>query len=179
VHNPLVLRLVNTGFQILVGGIHISRCNQWTSLKSVPCVISSMTLLMVSATLDIVTTRIGSRADISAGCLWSGVDWICKGRQGTEFNLWSGYHFHCLLTMPGKLLCAKITHSSRVFSHTIDSGKLITTFSVTNWKSIATVTEEKVFPRLISSATCAPGISASRTHLLMMNRMDQTWCTKH
>jgi hypothetical protein len=38
------------------------------NLKSVPRVISSMTLVKVSATLDIVTTKIGSWADVRAGC---------------------------------------------------------------------------------------------------------------
>jgi len=80
--------------------------------------------------------------------------------------------------MPGKLLCAKITHSSRAFPHKMDSGNPITTFSVTNLQSIAAETEMKVFPRPISSSTGAPGISASQTHLLMINHMAQTWCAK-
>ena len=59
--------LVNAGVQILVDEIRISVCNKLTSLKSVPCVISLMTVLKVSATPGIVTTKIGSWADIRAG----------------------------------------------------------------------------------------------------------------
>jgi len=81
--------------------------------------------------------------------------------------------------MPGKLLCTKITHSSRVFPHKMDSGNPITTFSVTNLQSIAAATEVIVFPRLISSASSAPGISASETHLLTMNQITQNWSTKN
>jgi len=139
-----------------------SACNKLTSLKSVPCVISSITLLKVSATPGIVTTRIGSRAEISAGCPWGDVDWISNRQRGTEFNLWSRYHSRSSPTMPGKSLRAKSTHSSRVFLHKMDSGNPITTFSVTNLQSIAAATEVKVFPRPISSATSAPGISASQ-----------------
>ena len=56
----------------------------------------------------------------------------------------------------------------------MDSGNPITTFSVTDLQSIAAATEVKVFPRPMSSATCAPGISVSQTHLLTMNHMAQT-----
>jgi len=61
----------------------------------------------------------------------------------------------------------------------MDSGNPITTFSVTNFQSIAAATEVKVFPRPISSATSAPGISASQTQLLTMNQMAQTWCGRN
>jgi hypothetical protein len=156
-----------------------SACNKLTSLKSVQYVISLMTNLKVSATMSIVTTRIGSRVEISAGCPWGGVVWISNRRQGTEFNLWGRYHTHSSPTMPGKPLCAKITHSSRVFPHKMFSSNPITTFSVTNLQSIAAATEVKVFPRPISSATSALGISASQTHLLPMNQMAQTSRTKN
>jgi len=149
-------------------------CNKLTSLNSVQCVISSMTVVKVSATPGMVTTWIGSKADTSAGCPWGGVVWISNSWRGTEFNLWSGYHSHSSPTMLAKLLCAKITHSSRVFPHKMDSGNPITTFSVTDLQSIAAATEVKVFPRPMSSATCAPGISVSQTHLLTMNHMAQT-----
>jgi len=125
-----------------------------------------MTVLKVSATPGIVTTKIGSWADICAGCPWGGVVWISNWRRSTEYNLWSGYHSRSSPTMPGKLLSTKITHSLRVFPHKIDSGNPIMTFSGTNLQSIAAATEVKVFPRPISSATSAPGISASLTHLL-------------
>jgi len=49
--------------------------------------------------------------------LWGGVVCISNRWQGTEFNLWSEYHSHSSPTMPGKSLCAKITHSSRLFPH--------------------------------------------------------------
>ena len=78
-----------------------SGCKKLTSLKSVPCVISSMTVLKVSATPGIVTTKIGSWVDISAGCQCDRVVCISKWRRGTEFGLWSWYHSHSSLTMPG------------------------------------------------------------------------------
>jgi len=139
----------------------LSASHKLTSLKSVPCVISPMTVLEVSVTPVIVTTYLGSWADIHAGYLWGGVVCISNRRQGTEFNHWSRYQFCSSPTMPGKPLSAKITHSSRVFPHRMDSGNTITTFSFTNFQSITPATEVKVFPRPISSATSAPGISAS------------------
>ena len=122
---------------------------------------------------------IGSRAEISAGYVWGGVDWISNRQQGTEFNLWSGYHSHSLPRMLGKSFCAKITQSSRVFPHKMDSGNPLTTFQVTNLESIAAATEVKVFPRPISSTTSTPGISASQTHLLMKKQMAQIWCARN
>jgi len=156
-----------------------SACNRLTSLKSVPCVISSMTVLEVSATPGIVTTEIGSWANISAGCPWGGVVCISNRQRGTEFNLWSSYHSRSSPTMLWQSLCAKITHSTRVFPHRMDSGNPITTFGVTNLQRIAVATEVKVFPRPISSATSAPGISAFWTHLLTMNQMGHTWCARN
>jgi len=138
-----------------------------------------MTVLKVSAIPGIVTTKIGSWADISAGCPWGRVIWISNRRRETEFNLWSGYHSCSSPTLPGKSLSAKITHSSRVFLHKIDSGKLIGTFSVSSLQIIAAATKVKVFPRPISSATSARGISASHTHLLTMNQMAQTWYARN
>jgi hypothetical protein len=76
--------------------------------------------------------------------------------------------------MPGKSLCAKITHSSRVFPYKMDSGNLITTFSVTNLQINDAATKVIVFPIPISSATSAPGISASQTNHFTMNQMAQT-----
>ena len=152
-----------------------SVCNKLMSFKSVPCVNHSMTVLNMSATSGIVTTMISSSADTCAGCLFGGVDWISNTRQGTKFNFWSRYHSRPSPTMPGKLLCAKITHSSRVSPHQMDSGNPVTTFSVTNLQSMATATKVKVCPRPISSTTSASGILASETHLLTMNRMAQTW----
>jgi hypothetical protein len=76
-----------------------------------------MTLLKVSVTPGIVTTTICSKDEISAGWPWGGVDWIFNQQWGTEFNLWSRYHFHSSPTTLEKSLCANITHSSRVFPH--------------------------------------------------------------
>jgi len=138
-----------------------------------------MTVLTVSAIPGIVTTKIGSWADISAGCPWGGVLCITNRQQGIELNLWSGYHSRSSATMPGKSLWVQITHSSRVFLHKMDSVNSITTFSVTNFQCFAAATEVKVFPRPISSATSAPGLSASQTHLLIMNELAQTWCARN
>ena len=117
---------------LLVGSLWVrfafSLCNTLTSLKSVPCVISPMTLLKVSATLGIVTTRICSTAEISAGSPWGEVDWISNRRRGTEFNLGRRYHYCCSPTLPRKLLYTNIAYSSRVFPHEMDSGNPITTF---------------------------------------------------
>jgi len=129
--------------------------------------------------MGIVTTRIGSRVEIRAGCPWGGVDWISNRWQGTEFNLWSGYHYRSPPTMPGKSLCAKLTHSSMVSPHKMNTGNPITTFPVTNLQSISAATEVKVFPRPSSSATSACGISPSQTHLLTMNQIAQTWCSRN
>jgi len=138
-----------------------------------------MTLFNVSATAGIVTTKIGSRADVSAGCPCSGVDWISNWERGTEFCLRNGYHSHSSPIIQGKSFCARSTHFSSVFPHTMDSGNPITTFSVTNLQSIAAATKVKVFPRPIWSATSAPGISVPQTHLLTMNHMAQSWSARN
>jgi len=138
-----------------------------------------MTVLNVSATLGSVTSRIASRADKSAACPWSSVVCISNRRQGRECNLWSGYHSRSSPTILVTLLCAKITHSLQLCHQQMDSGNPSTTFSVTNLQNIAAATEVKVFPRPISSATSAPGISAFQTHLLMMNHLAQSWCARN
>jgi len=153
--------------------------NKLKGLKSVPYVISSLTLLNVSASPGIVTTRIGSKADVSAACPCGGVDWISQRRWGTQFYLRYGYHSCSPPIILGNTFCARLTHSSSVFPHKMDSGNPITIFSVTNLQSIAAATKLKVFPRPISSATSAPGISVSQTHLLTMNHIGQTWCTRN
>jgi len=154
-------------------------CSKLISLNSVPFVILLISPLKKSATPHIFTTRIGSRAEISAGSPWGGVDWISNRRWGTQFNLLSRYHSRSSPTMPGKSLCANITYSSRIFPHTMDCGNPIMTFSVTTLQSIAASTEVIVFPEPISSATSAPGISSSQTHLLTMNQMALTWCANN
>jgi len=156
-----------------------SACNMFMSLKSDPSVISLMTHLNVSATLHIVTTMIGSRADVSAWCPCGGVVCISERWQGTEFYLYNGYHSRSSPINPGKSFCAWLIDSSRVFPHKIDSGNPITTFSVSNLHIIAAAAEVKVLPRPILSATIAPDISESQTHLLTINHMTQTWCARN
>jgi hypothetical protein len=63
--------------------------------------------------------------------------------------------------------------------HKMDSSNPITTFSVTNLQSIATMTEVKVLPRPMSSTIRAPGISASQTYLLTIYDMAQTWFARN
>jgi len=138
-----------------------------------------MTVLKVSATLHIVTTRMGSMAAVSAGWPCSGVDWISYRRRGTELYLLNWYHSRSLLIIAGKSLCARLTLSARVFPHKIHSGNPITTFSLSNFHIIAAASKVKVFPRPISSATSAPGISVSRTDLLTLNHIPQTWCSRN
>ena len=69
-----------------------SLCNMLMSLKSVANLISSMTLLNIIATPHIVTTRIGSRPDVSNGYRCGGVVGIYMRRRGTELCLPSGCH---------------------------------------------------------------------------------------
>jgi len=176
---PSVFRLLNSGDQILLGELRIFRVHQVNEFE-----IGSICQL-VDYTLEclcnsgIVTTKIGSKADVSAGCSCSGVDWISNRWRDTEFCLCNGYHSRWSPIIPGKSYCARLIHSSSVFPHKMDSGNHITTFSVTNLQSIAAATEVKVFPRPISSGTSAPGISVSQTHLLTMNHMAQIWCARN
>ena len=149
------------------------------SLIWVAYLISLMTLLNDSATLGIVTPWIGSRADVSAGCPCGGVFWISMWRLATELCLCNGYHSHSPPIIPGKSFCTIVSHSASVFTHKIDSGNPITTFSVSSLHIIAAATDVKVFQRPISSATSAPGISATQTHLLTMNHIAKTWCTRN
>jgi len=149
------------------------------SLELDPYVMSSMTLLNVSPTPGIVATRIGSMADVSAGCPCRAVDWISERWWGIEFCFRNGYHAHLSPTIPGKLFCAILTHCSRVFPHKFVSGNPTTTFSVSCLHIIAAATEVKVLASPISSATSAPGISESHTHLLRLNLLTQTWCTRN
>jgi len=141
--------------------------------------MSLIMVLKVSATAGIVSTRIGSMAITSAGCPWASVVWIPNRHRGTGLNVWSGNHSHSSPTIPGKLLWAKTTHSSRVFPHKMDRANRIATSSVTNLKIITAATEVIVISWPISSATSAPGISPSQTHLLRMNHIGQTWCARN
>ena len=65
---PLVFWLVHGGVCILMGEIHIVCIQQVHLFHSVQYVILSITLMSVPATPGIVTGKIGSRADVSAGC---------------------------------------------------------------------------------------------------------------
>ena len=156
-----------------------SACIKSMSLKSVAIVISLMTLLNVSATPGIVTATIASRVDVRAGCPCSGVCWISMRRQGTDLCLRRGYHSCSSLIIAGKSFCTIFTHLSRVFPQKMDSGDPITTFTFSRLQIIAAATEVKVFPCPISSATSAPGISASQTHIVTMDQIAQTWCPRH
>jgi len=149
------------------------------SLKSIPCVISLMTLLNVSATPATVTSRIGSKADLGTGWPGGRVNWISERRRSTELCLCYGYHSHSLPIIPRWSFCARVTHSSMEFPHNINSSDPITTLSVSSLHIIAAATALKVFPRPILSATSATGISVSQTHLLTMNHMAQTWCARN
>jgi len=160
------------------GFAHLA-CHKLTNLNLVPCVILLMTVLKLTATPGIVTTTIGSKPDTNAGFPWRCVVCISNRQWGTEFNLWSAYQSVSSQTMPGKMLCANVTYSSRVFPHKMHSGHPITTFTVTNLQSIAAATYVKVFSRPISSATSAPAISASETHLFTMKQMAQTGCARN
>jgi len=160
-----------------MGEIRIFLVQQGNEFQLVPYVIPSITLLNVSATPGIVTTRTGSKVDVNAGWPCCGVDWISEMQWETELCLRNAYHSHLLPIVPGKLFCARLTHSSRVFPHKIDRGNPITTFSISNLHIIAAATEVNIFPRPISFATSAPGISVSQSHLLTTNHMAQTWCT--
>ena len=148
------------------------------SLKSVAYVISSMTLLNLSATPGIGYTRISSRADVSAGCPCGGVFWTSMRRRGAELCLRNGCNSCPSPIFPGKSYCTIFTHCARVFPHKINSGNPITTLSVCSLHIIAAATKVKVFPRPISSATSAPGISPPQTHLLSLNHVAQTWCAR-
>jgi len=152
-----------------------SAFNKLMSVISVANVISSMTLLDVSATPVIVTTRIGSWADVSAGCPCGGVFWISMRQKGTELCLRSGYQSRSSPITPGKSFCTIFTHASRVFPLTINNRNPITTFSVSSLEIIAVATEVEVFSSPISSATSDPGISASQIHLLTMSQIAQAW----
>jgi len=137
-----------------------------------------MTVENVSATMGIVSTRIGSKAEVCAGCPWGGVVWMSKCQQGTEFSLCNGYHWCSAHIILGYLFCTILTYSSWLFPHQIDSGNPITTFAVSNLHIICTATEVKVLARRISSATGTSGISQSQTHLLTMNNIVQPRYTR-
>jgi len=66
---PSVFRLINTGVPILVGEIGIFGVQPVDEFEiGSVCHESSMTVLKVSATPGILTTKIGSWANTSAGC---------------------------------------------------------------------------------------------------------------
>jgi len=64
--------------------------NKINSLKLVPNVILLKTLVIVSETMGIVTTMIGSRAKVSTQGIWAGVVGISKLWQGTDFRYCNG-----------------------------------------------------------------------------------------
>jgi len=149
-----------------------------TSLRLVLYVIFLMTIRIVWATLGIVLTRIGSRADFSAECPRGGAIRTSKRCLGTGFSFIIGYNSHSVLIILCYLYCSRFTHSSRVFPHMIDSSNPTTSFSVCNLDLIATATEVVLSPTPSLSSTSAQGISESQTHLHTMNLIDQTWCSR-
>jgi len=156
-----------------------SVCNKLMRLKMVPYVISSMTLVNVSATPGIVSTRIGSKPNVCTAWPCGGVDWISERRWCTELCPRNRCNCCSSPIIAGKSFCARWTHSPMVFPHKIDSSNPITTFSFSNLHIIAAATDVTVFPSPISPAPSSPGISVSQTHLLTMNHMTLTWCARN
>lgn len=66
-----------------------------------------------------------------------------------------------------------------LFPHIIAIGNATTTFSGCNLHIIATATEVSVLSRCKVSAASAPGTFQSQTHLLIMNHIAQTCCTRN
>jgi hypothetical protein len=176
VDSPSRSWLLKTGVQIPVAEIHIFRIHHVNEFEICCKCHLVNTLWNVSATPGIVSTQIGSRVEVRAGCPWSGVCSMSMRRQGTKFFLRSGYHFHSSPIIPGKSFGTLFIHSARIFPHKIDSGNPITTFSDSGLHIIAAASEVKVYPSPISATTSARGISASETHLLRMNLSAQTLC---
>jgi len=79
-------------FQSMLVTFPFSVCNKFIIFKWVPYVISSMTLLNVSATPGIVTTMIHTRAKVCAGSPTAGVVWISQRWRSTEFGFSNGSH---------------------------------------------------------------------------------------
>jgi len=176
---PSVFWLVRTGVQILEGEIRIFHVQQVDEFEiCCKCHLINETLERLCNSQH-CHHQVGSRGDVSAGSPWGGVFGISMRRRGTELCLRSGSHSGSSPVIPGKSFCTIFTHSSWVFPHKIDSGNPITTFSVSSLQIIATATTVEVFPSPISSATSAPGVSASQTHLVTMNQIAQTWCTRN
>jgi len=154
-------------------------CHKSTSLKSVPYVMFSTKGLNVLATLDIVTTRIGPRANASAGNRCGGVFWISMKGLATELCRRNGYDSCSSLIILGNLFFTIFTHPLRVSPYKIDSGNPITTISVCRLHIIAADTEVKVMPRPNSSATSASGVSEFLTNLRTCNHFVKTWCARN
>jgi len=148
-------------------------------MRSVPYVLLLMTLSTVSTTAGIETTMIESIAEVSAGCPKCGVILIPTRLWGIKCYLSNGYPSRSSLIMPGFSFCTIFTISSTVFRHTIDSSKSKISFLVSNLHIIATDIEVQVLSQPISSATSAPVISKSQTHLPTINHIVHTWCTKY
>jgi len=176
---PSVFWLVNTGVKILVGEIRIFGVQYVDEFE-----IGSMCHL-VNTTIE--------RHRHSGHCYhqhwFKGWDqcWMPVGWCWLDLQQAVGHGIQALERIPlpfftdnaGKVTVRQNHPLFKSFPHKMDSGNPISTVSVTNLPSIAAATEVKVFPRPISSATDAPGISASQTHLITMNQMAQTWCFKN
>jgi len=180
VHIPSVLRLVNTGIQILVDKICIFVMEHVGQFE-----ISSMCHLVDDTLESPSHSGHCNHQDWLIGWYrcWMPMWWWCclylQQVAGHRIESLQWILLQCFTDNAGKVVVRQITHSSMVFSYKMDSANPITTFSVTKLQSIAAATDVKVFRRLISSAISSPGISASQTHHLMMNYVAQTWCTRN
>jgi hypothetical protein len=113
--------------------------------------------------------------------------WMSVRRCCLDLQLPAGHRIQSLERIPlpfftdnaGKVVVRQKRQFSMEFPHEMDSGKPITTCSVSSLQLIAAATELKVCTRPISSATSAPAISASYTHVLMINQMAETGCGRN
>jgi hypothetical protein len=117
-----------------------------------------MTRLNLSATPSIVTTRTGSKADLSTGCRSSRVDRISERRQPNKFCLRNEYRYHLSPIIPERSFGALFNNWARLFHHTMDIGNPIPTLSVMNLQILAADTQVEVWQRANTSANRAAGI---------------------
>jgi len=163
------LMLRSSWVKLGCSGAHKVSC-----LRSVPYVITSMTLFNVTATPGIFTAGIGSRADVCTGYCRGWVDWISESWWGTEFSLYNGYHTCSSLIIPELSLSAICTNLVRLFCHTFVGSNPTVISSVSQLNNIAAAQQVKVLRRPMSSAHSIPGISKSYSHLLIINNIAHT-----
>jgi len=156
-----------------------SESNKFSCLKYVLYVITLITLMNASATPAIVTSTIGSRADVSAGYCRSRVVRMSKRQRCTEYSPYDAFNSCSWPIIPEGSFFAIFRHILTVFPWNIDRFNPRTTVPISTLHIIATATALMVFPRMNSSATSAHGISKSQTHLLTMNPVAQTWWARN